>query len=163
MRSWAREIASQRIGGDDDDMEGQAKETIILVHGTWAAPQPGKTQWYQPAEGSASAGFAAKLDAALCDRGSPARCWAHGNDQSSILDRTRIRRLGLGRTPSQITRRGLDLPHYRTQSRRKRSFGRPGATYERTRPRLASILQNSNLRNSVYGRLIVARSTGRCL
>jgi hypothetical protein len=85
MRSWAREIASQRIGGDDDDMEGQAKETIILVHGTWAAPQPGKTQWYQPAEGSASAGFAAKLDAALCDRGSPARCWAHGNDQSSIF------------------------------------------------------------------------------
>jgi hypothetical protein len=59
-------------------MEELAKETVIIVHGTYAAPKPGMTQWYQPVKGAPAAeGFIAKLDAALHKRGSPARCWAH--------------------------------------------------------------------------------------
>jgi hypothetical protein len=59
-------------------MEELAKETVVIVHGTWAAPEPDKTQWYQqPDSASATKGFVGKLDAALQQRGSPARCWAH--------------------------------------------------------------------------------------
>jgi hypothetical protein len=59
-------------------MEDLAKETVIIVHGTWAAPMPDKTQWYQEPDGaSANEGFVSKLDAALQERGSPARCWGH--------------------------------------------------------------------------------------
>jgi hypothetical protein len=59
-------------------MEGSAKETVIIVHGTWAAPEAGASRWYQPVEGvPAGEGFVSKLDAALQERGSPARCWAH--------------------------------------------------------------------------------------
>jgi hypothetical protein len=59
-------------------MDESAKETIVIVHGTWAAPKPDKIQWYQQPEGvAATEGFVGKLDAALRERGSPARCWAH--------------------------------------------------------------------------------------
>src|SRR5262249_16924312 len=51
---------------------------VIIVHGTFAAPQAGASRWYQPVEGvPATTGFIAKLDAALQERESPARCWAH--------------------------------------------------------------------------------------
>ena len=53
-------------------MEEAAKETVIIVHGTYAAPQPGVSRWYQPTEG-----FSTKLNDALQKRGSAARCWAH--------------------------------------------------------------------------------------
>jgi hypothetical protein len=55
-------------------MAEAARETVIIVHGTWAAPTPGVVRWYQPGE---SGGFVSKLDEALRKRGSPARCWAH--------------------------------------------------------------------------------------
>ena len=59
-------------------MEEAAKETVIVVHGTYAAPQPGARLWYQPVEGvPATEGFIAKLNDALQKRGSAARCWAH--------------------------------------------------------------------------------------
>ena len=59
-------------------MEESAKETVVIVHGTWAAPELEKTQWYQrPDDVSATDGFVCKLDTALEARGSPARCWAH--------------------------------------------------------------------------------------
>jgi hypothetical protein len=59
-------------------MEELAKETVVIVHGTWAAPEPDKTQWYQqPDSAAATEGFVSKLDAALRERGSVARCWAH--------------------------------------------------------------------------------------
>jgi hypothetical protein len=59
-------------------MEEAPKETVIVVHGTYAAPQSGASQWYQPIEGvPASEGFIAKLNDALQKRGSAARCWAH--------------------------------------------------------------------------------------
>ena len=59
-------------------MEEAAKETVIVVHGTYAAPQPGVSRWYQPAEGMPTTeGFIARLDDALQKRGSAARCWAH--------------------------------------------------------------------------------------
>jgi hypothetical protein len=59
-------------------MEESTKETVVVVHGTWAAPEPDKTQWYQqPDNASATEGFISKLDAALQERGSVARCWAH--------------------------------------------------------------------------------------
>jgi hypothetical protein len=53
-----------------------SKETVIIVHGTWAEPKSGTSQWYQFAlDGSPC--FVARLDAALQARGSSARCWAH--------------------------------------------------------------------------------------
>ena len=67
-------------------MEDLAKETVIIVHGTWAAPILDKTQWYQRPEGvSATAGFVSKLDAALQERGSAARCWAHCTKDDPIF------------------------------------------------------------------------------
>jgi hypothetical protein len=54
------------------------RETVILVHGTFAAPKKrGAPQWYQP--GSA---FIAALDAQLAIRGSTARCWSHVGDRA---------------------------------------------------------------------------------
>jgi hypothetical protein len=59
-------------------MEEAAKETVIVVHGTYAAPQPGTSPWHQAVEGvPPSGGFIAKLNDALQERGSAARCWAH--------------------------------------------------------------------------------------
>jgi hypothetical protein len=67
-------------------MEETGKESIVIVHGTWAAPKPEKTQWYQrPNDVVATEGFVRKLDAALRMRGSPARCWAHCSDDSPIF------------------------------------------------------------------------------
>jgi hypothetical protein len=69
------------------------KETVILVHGTWAQPRPDEVQWYQ--RGSS---FVAKLDAALERHGSSAKCWAHCSEErdcfswsgnNSWFDRTR--------------------------------------------------------------------------
>lgn len=48
------------------------KETILLVHGTFAAPKPGIAQWYQP-----QSDFCQALDAAMACGGSSARCWHH--------------------------------------------------------------------------------------
>jgi hypothetical protein len=67
-------------------MQGAAKETVIIVHGTWAAPEPGNVRWYQPADRThAAEGFVGKLDAALEARGSPARCWAHCSQGDQIF------------------------------------------------------------------------------
>jgi hypothetical protein len=67
-------------------MEGSAKETVIIVHGTWAAPEAGKVRWYQPTDGvRAAGGFIAKLNAALQERDSPARCWAHCPQSDKIF------------------------------------------------------------------------------
>src|SRR5215470_4899206 len=56
----------------------RAKETVIIVHGTYAALKSGVSRWYQPVEGlPATEGFIAKLNDALQKRGSAARCWAH--------------------------------------------------------------------------------------
>jgi hypothetical protein len=79
-------------------MEEAAKETVIIVHGTYAAPKPGVSRWYQPAEGVPATEFITKLNDALQKRGSAARCWAHcsqGNQgfhwsgENSWIDRTR--------------------------------------------------------------------------
>ncbi len=67
-------------------MEAPTKETVIIVHGTWAAPTPGAIQWYQPAHGApSSGGFVSKLNQALAERGSPARCWAHCSEDAQIF------------------------------------------------------------------------------
>lgn len=63
-----------------------AKETVIIVHGTWAAPEPGNARWYQAIDGvPAAEGFVGRLDAALEERGSPARCWAHCSQGDQIF------------------------------------------------------------------------------
>jgi hypothetical protein len=50
-----------------------SKETIILVHGTFASPsQTGPLKWYQPGHD-----FCTQLDNKLAELGCPARCWAH--------------------------------------------------------------------------------------
>ena len=53
--------------------KGDLRETVIVVHGTWAAPQSGRTSWYHPVSASAPEGFISKLDAALQKRGSTAK------------------------------------------------------------------------------------------
>src|SRR5712664_911474 len=58
-------------------MTGTAKETVIILHGTWATPGTGKDPWYYPRDCFPDNGFVTKLDAALRNRGSTARCWAH--------------------------------------------------------------------------------------
>jgi len=81
-------------------MEEAAKETVIIVHGTYAAPRPGVSRWYQLAEGVAATAteFITKLNDALQKRGSAARCWAHcgqcnqgfyWSGENSWIDRTR--------------------------------------------------------------------------
>src|SRR5262249_14369033 len=80
-------------------MEEAAKETVIVVHGTYAAPRPGASLWYQPVAGTpATGGFVTKLNDALQKRGSAARCWAHcrqgdqgfhWSGENSWIDRTR--------------------------------------------------------------------------
>jgi hypothetical protein len=51
-----------------------SKETIILVHGTFAAPTDGVLRWYQHSEEN---NFVKKLDDALEKLDSTARCWKH--------------------------------------------------------------------------------------
>jgi hypothetical protein len=79
-------------------MEEAAKETVIIVHGTYAAPKPGVSRWYQPAEGVPATEFITKLNHALQKRGSAARCGAHCSQsnqgfhwsgENSWIDRTR--------------------------------------------------------------------------
>jgi hypothetical protein len=80
-------------------MEQRAKETVIIVHGTWAEPKPGRFSWYQiPEKPEHEPNFVSKLDVALKRRGSRARCWAHCKDNCEIftwcgsnawIDRTR--------------------------------------------------------------------------
>jgi hypothetical protein len=66
-------------------MEEIPKETVIIVHGTWAAPEPERSRWYKPFDnGPAAKGFISKLDAALQERGSPARCWAHCTQRDQL-------------------------------------------------------------------------------
>jgi len=64
-------------------MEEQAKETVIIVHGTWAAPVANQLHWYQL--GGGEGGFVRKLDDALRAKGSRARCWAHCDQTSKIF------------------------------------------------------------------------------
>ena len=67
-------------------MSKPAKETVIIVHGTWAAPDLAKRKWYQPVDSrSGEELFTAKLDGALRQRGSLARCWAHCTNGNSIF------------------------------------------------------------------------------
>ena len=92
-------------------MEESAKETVIILHGTWAGFVPGMTKWWQPvnsypapegfigepdtaphARGQkpvdgnpAPQEFIGKLDAALDKRGSPARCWAHCSESNPFF------------------------------------------------------------------------------
>ena len=74
---------------------GQASEkpeTVLLIHGTFAAPQEGgPLQWWQP-----GSPFCRELDTRLQQLGSPARCWAHGtpplyhwSGKNSWLERAR--------------------------------------------------------------------------
>ena len=93
-------------------MSDAAKETVIIVHGTWSAPecatlkpegaaplQPPQRKWYEPVDGRPGGEpFPAKLDAALRERGCSARCWAHcakdnqsfqWSGRNSWIDRTR--------------------------------------------------------------------------
>jgi hypothetical protein len=63
-----------------------AKETVIIVHGTWAAPAHGERRWYQPSESTVDRrSFVSKLDDALARNGSNARCWAHCAEDNDIF------------------------------------------------------------------------------
>jgi hypothetical protein len=64
--------------------EDQNKETVIVVHGTFAAPVNGSIAWYEPNGGS----FCHKLDEALRRQGAKAKkpqdsiaaTWKHDPD-----------------------------------------------------------------------------------
>src|SRR5262245_63530724 len=63
------------------DHHESARETIILVHGTFAEPQfDGSSQWYQP-----GSEFCRDLDARLAQLDCRARCWAHLTDAHSYF------------------------------------------------------------------------------
>ena len=64
-------------------MESLGKETVIIVHGTWANPKPDRLSWYQIPDGQHEPNFVSKLNSALENRRSPARCWAHCKDNGS--------------------------------------------------------------------------------
>jgi hypothetical protein len=67
-------------------MKNAGKETVIIVHGTWAKPKPNEASWYQfPAGPMYKPNFVSKLNNALEKRGSPARCWAHCKDHSDAF------------------------------------------------------------------------------
>src|SRR5262245_36835209 len=67
-------------------MERPPKETVIIVHGTFAAPDPAKRRWYEPVDDRpGDEPFTAKLDAALQERGSAVRCWAHCTNGNPIF------------------------------------------------------------------------------
>jgi hypothetical protein len=59
-----------------------AKETVIVVHGTFAAPVEGKPAWYAP-----GGAFCRQLDERLAAHGSQARCWAHLDECGEELRR----------------------------------------------------------------------------
>ena len=44
------------------------KETVIIVHGTWAAPKADATNWYLPSQASSSSNFVSKLNFELENR-----------------------------------------------------------------------------------------------
>lgn len=48
------------------------KETILLIHGTFASSKTGVTQWYQR-----ESSFCSTLNDQLKSRGSQAKCWTH--------------------------------------------------------------------------------------
>lgn len=56
-------------------MPNSAKETILLIHGTFAAPKEGTVKWYMP-----GSDFCRQLDGKLEGFGSCARTWAHLED-----------------------------------------------------------------------------------
>ena len=59
-------------------MEELAKETIIIVHGTWAAQETGVRRWYEPPEDCrTSEGFVAKLELGSTRAGFFGSLWAH--------------------------------------------------------------------------------------
>ena len=75
-------------------MEDPTKQTVIIVHGTWAVPnnpypdchrpEADGVRWYQiPPDGHPN--FVAKLNRALEKRCSPARCWKHCNADAEIF------------------------------------------------------------------------------
>ena len=61
------------------------KETVIIVHGTWAAPKADSTNWYLPSQDSSSSNFVSKLNFELEKQGATARCWAHCKDNDSFF------------------------------------------------------------------------------
>lgn len=75
-------------------MSAAAKETVVVVHGTWAGLQTGAVQWWQPPQAGMADHFTTRLDDALARRGSPARCWTgtprefHWSGHNAWLHRT---------------------------------------------------------------------------
>ena len=65
------------------------KETVLVIHGTFAAPKQGVESWYAP-----GSEFCSELDERLERGGSPARCWAHLDECGEDL-----RKLGKRETP----------------------------------------------------------------
>jgi hypothetical protein len=56
------------------------RETVVVVHGTFDAPEVGLLKWYQP-----NGSFCKALDRALEQSGSNARCWAHLADSTDPI------------------------------------------------------------------------------
>jgi hypothetical protein len=57
-------------------------QTVVLVHGTWASSQDSRPKWYETRKAEPDS-FVSKLDGALSQDGSEARCWAHCQDEKT--------------------------------------------------------------------------------
>ncbi len=56
----------------------ETKETVIVVHGTFASPVPDEEyKWYEMSRNGAPSNFVNRLDELLANKGSSARCWLH--------------------------------------------------------------------------------------
>lgn len=81
--AWKQHKQARRFRGAVSELH---RETVIIVHGTWAAPKRDRKAWYElPTADETLSNFATKLNAALMKRGSLARCWAHCTSATPIF------------------------------------------------------------------------------
>lgn len=65
---------------DDDQQTG--KETIVLVHGTFAGPNGEEQRWWRP--GTLNT-FIQRLHTSLGEQGAPPRCWTHCKEEGTFF------------------------------------------------------------------------------
>ena len=68
--------AGQGAGGEaDPGGDVRAEDLVLVVHGTWNEPEPGKTKWYQAPSSEEPANFTTRLNDALEARGVGREVW----------------------------------------------------------------------------------------
>lgn len=70
--AYGIEGIEREVNYDRREPDPLTRETVILIHGTFDAPDGMATKWFEP-----NSDFCAALDRELAANGSSARCWAH--------------------------------------------------------------------------------------